>query len=453
VYSANIPLDQFPYAGWVPTANGRLSFRQIGESKHPTESIYANITTGKGRMVLAYQHRPLSDVLFQSIIHYLCNISGRFWFVLAARSDEEPSNAEEMQGFIGIYKSRDDWRRHENAVRDSIQDINSLRFSLENDRDSVTERAFSNAQAHVNETADIRIAFHIFRSGEVYFSEPSFRDANLAFASNDYADKCGHNFPKWVADQSYFFLRDIAHFHQHHAPSSDTILILQRRDEADQNWRKRIIFSLYHQVIKAKRFGDAPSAYQSLGIQAYCMSFKRICSKSPGWSEDHLRFNDSALKQSLEAKAQEGLARLAETAATGSMNLARAANWRTFALALVAIAIAGLAMLVQPRVNAEDAARFPHLHAWSDFASEHFDTVVAVCLIAILVVWMLTHTGWAIKLSFSRDLLELSNVRRPRFIKIYFSTAIVGLAATLWIARPALYDITDAAKDFWHLFF
>jgi len=399
---------------------------------------------------LAYQHRPLSDVLFQPIIHYLCNISGRFWFVLAARSDEEPSSAEEMRGFIGIYKSKDDWRRNESVARSAIFDINSLRFSLETDRDSDTDKKFSIAQSHVNETADIRIAFHIFRSGEVYFSEPKFRDPELEFASNNYAEACGHNFPKWVADQSYFFLRDITHAHQHHVPSSDTILILQRRDEADQNWRKRIIFSLYHQVIKAKRFGDAPSVYQSLGIQAYCMSFKAICGNTPAWTEDH-HFNDEALKQSLEAKGQEGLARLAETAASASMRLAKATNWRSFALAIVAIAVAALAMLIQPRINSEDAARFPQLHAWSDFASEHFATVVGACLIIIAMVWTLTHTSWAIKLGFSRDLLEISNVRRRRFIELYFGLAFLGVLATLWVARLAVFDMAHAASDFWHL--
>ena len=452
MYSAKIPIDQFPYAGWVPSANGRLSFRHIGESKHPTESIYANITTGNGRLVLAYQHRPLSDVLFQPIIHYLCSISGRFWFVLAARSDEEPSSAEEMQGFIGIYKSRDDWRAHESIVRTAILNANSLRFSLDVERDSETDRIFSNAQSHVNQTADIRIAFHIFRSGEVYFSEPKFRDSELEFASNNYAEACGHNFPKWVADQSYFFLRDITHAHQHHVPSSDTILILQRRDEADTNWRKRIIFSLYHQVIKAKRFGDAPSVYQSLGIQAYCLSFKAICKSRPIWKEDH-HFNDEALKQSLEAKAQEGLARLAETAATSSMKLARAANWRTFALALVAIAVAVLAMLIQPRITDGEAARFPQLHAWSDFASEHFDTVVGACLIVLAIVWTLTHTDWVIRLSFSRDLLEISNIRRRRFIGLYFGLTIVVLLLTLWVSRLALFDIAHALNDFLHLVF
>jgi len=452
VYSADIPIDQFPYAGWVPTANGRLSFRQVGESKHPTESIYANITTGKGRLVLAYQHRPLSDVLFQPLIHYFCSISGRFWFVIAARSDEEPSSAEEMRGFIGIYKSRDDWRQNETIVRDAVIEINSLRFSMEADRDAATENTFSNAQGHVNATADIRIAFHVFRSGEVYFSEPSFRDSELAFASNNYAQGCGHNFPKWVADQSYFFLRDITHTHQHHAPSSDTILILQKRDPEDHDWRRRIIFSLYHQIISAKRFGDAPSAYQSLGIQAYCMSFKKICGKSLDWKEDE-RFNDQALKQSLEARAQEGLARLSETAASASMQLARAANWRTFALAIVAIAIAGLAMLIQPRINEADAKRFPELLAWSDFASEHFATVIVTCGMAVGLVWIVTHTGWAIRLGFSRDLLELSNVQRSRFLKIYFGTAALGVLVTLWLAKLAVYDIVDAAKDFWHLLF
>lgn len=450
--SERIPLDQYPYAGWIPTANGRLSFRHIGEARHPTEAIYANVATDRSRLILAYQRRPLSDVLFQTIIHYLCDISGDFWFVIAAKSDEEPSAAVEMKGFIAIYKSRDDWRTYEASVRDTIRSINVGRFSLSEDRDEIIERSFTNVQAAVNATADIRIAFHLFRSGEVFFSGPAFRDPELDYASENYAAEYGHDFPKWVADQAYFFLRDISHTHQHHAPSSDTILMLQSRDSQDVNWRRRVIFSLYHQVIRSKRFGDAPSAYQALGIQAYCMSFKSICASSPAWKPENFpTFNDAALTQSLEARAQEELARYAENSGNATIRLARAANWRTFALALVAIIIASLAILIQPRINSNESDKFPVLNAWSDFAAEHFTTVFATCLLGLGLVWMLTHSGWAIRLTFARDLLEISNIRRRRFVVIYFASALAAALVTFWAAKLAIRDIADAAMDFLRL--
>ena len=228
--------------------------------------------------------------------------------------------------------------------------------------------------------------------------------------------------------------------------------MLQSRDSQDVNWRRRVIFSLYHQVIRSKRFGDAPSAYQALGIQAYCMSFKSICASSPAWKPENFpTFNDAALTQSLEARAQEELARYAENSGNATIRLARAANWRTFALALVAIIIASLAILIQPRINSNESDKFPVLNAWSDFAAEHFTTVFATCLLGLGLVWMLTHSGWAIRLTFGRDLLEISNIRRRRFVVIYFASALAAALVTFWAAKLAIRDIADAAMDFLRL--
>src|SRR5262249_50678624 len=93
VSSAEPDNKKYPYAGWVPTANGRLSFRHVGESKNPTESVYANVGTEAERLVLAYQRRDLSDALFQTVINFICNIEGSFWFALAIKSIGTPSDA------------------------------------------------------------------------------------------------------------------------------------------------------------------------------------------------------------------------------------------------------------------------------------------------------------------------------------------------------------------------
>jgi hypothetical protein len=55
------------HVGWIPTANGRLSFRHIGEAKHPTPSKYANVATKSDRIIVAYQRRNLSDSVFRTI--------------------------------------------------------------------------------------------------------------------------------------------------------------------------------------------------------------------------------------------------------------------------------------------------------------------------------------------------------------------------------------------------
>jgi hypothetical protein len=454
VYSASLPLEQFPYVGWVPTVNGQLSFRHVGEGRSPTASIYANITTELNRFVLAYQMRPLSDVLFQSVIHYVCSISGKFWFVLAAKTRERPGETDELIGLIGIYKSREDWRGNaESSVRGAIKHLNEeLRFSLEPIRDRTIETTFIEADRGIAETTDIQIAFHLFRNGKVFFSKPAFRNSELEYASRNYAESCGHDFARWIADQCYFFLRDIAHRHQHHTPTSDTILILQKRDREDLQWRKNIIFSLYYFIIRSRRFSDLTSLYQSLGVQAYAMAFKSICE-----DELHERFRevpsykDAALAQSISARAEEERARRSDSSRMATLKLARAANWRTFALAIVAIVIATLALLIQPRINDSDRQRFPQLNQFSDYAAEHFLTVLGTCLVLIFLVWVGTRAGWTARSSWTRDLLEVSNVKRRRFAFIYAGAGVLVALATFWVAKLALRDIWEAILDFWRL--
>jgi hypothetical protein len=440
VSSVDTFVSDFPYVGWVPTVNSRLSFRHIGEARHPTEAIYANVITDTSRFILAYQRRPLSDVLFQSVIHYLCNISGQFWFVLAAESSGEPISADVIVGTVSLFKSKEDWRGEvEGKVRGAIKEINELRFSLRSERGDEIRDCYRSGKAAAESRADIVLSFRLKRTGEVYFSRPKFRDTELEFASANYAYECGHDFSKWVADQAYFFLRDISHTHQHHRPSSDTILVLQEHDAGDIEWRKNVVFSLYYYVIKSKRFTDAYSLYQSLGVQAYCKAFKGICQRTLGDKFESIPiFDDDALAQSLSARAQEETAKRTEYLTYATMRHSRAANWRTFTLAIIAIVIASLAILIQPRINDQDRSKFPKLHEASDFASEHFLTVIVVCLVVATIVWIFTGPSWGMRFQWGRDLLEISNVRRTRFVIFYLCSAIVVAGLTVFFNWAAV---------------
>jgi hypothetical protein len=102
----------------------------VGDTRQPTESIFANLDTGLGRLIVAYQHRPVSDVLFPRLIHWYHNISGDFWFVLTARSDKDALTADRIDGQIHVFKSRDDWRLKANQfMRSQVRELNALRFS------------------------------------------------------------------------------------------------------------------------------------------------------------------------------------------------------------------------------------------------------------------------------------------------------------------------------------
>lgn len=444
------PHNRCPYAGWVPTVNGRLSFRHIGESRHPTDSIYANVNgDGQWRLIIGYQRRPLSDVLFKWAIHNLRGIGGDFWFAIAARSGA-PTISDKIAGKVYIFKSKQDWRLHtEDAVRKAIDDIREEQFSANQTRCENIARDFERAIKKLDETADIHLSFVLQRTGEVYFSKPTFRDEGLRYASHDYANNCGHDFDKWVSDQAYFYLRDISHSHQHHHPASDTILILQQRDPADIEWRKYIIYSLYYAVIKTKRSSDDLSVFQSAaGIQAYCLSFQRICEHAVGGDKfaNFPKFNDEALRQSLDAKWQE-------VVSTTTSRFTAATNHRTYLLAISAIVIAILAIFVQPRINNEnDRAAFPFLHTVSDFITGYFFEIIFIIAVLAGLVFLTTRARWLQKVSFGRDVLEASNIVRRRAVVFFLACSAIVTFITAWVFWPAVAEIIEAVSAFMLLF-
>jgi hypothetical protein len=172
--SSDLPNQtEYPYAGWVPTVNGELSFRHIGESTNPTPAIYSNATTDQERIVLAYQHRPLSDVLFGRPLQWLLRFEGSFYFVLATTSVGPPGDTDEMRGQIYIYKTKGDWVQNgRRSIRPRLRRIRDLALSLDIDRYAQMRTLYQEAVNDLQRTADIDLKFVLFRSGETFFLNP-----------------------------------------------------------------------------------------------------------------------------------------------------------------------------------------------------------------------------------------------------------------------------------------
>ncbi|MDI4234756.1 hypothetical protein OZ411_18290 [Bradyrhizobium sp. Arg237L] len=444
-----------PYAGWIPTVNGRLSFRHIGDARRPTESIFANLDTGAERIIVAYQHRPLSDILFPRLIHWLYDISGDFWFALTAKSNNSPLVADWISGKIHIFKSRADWRTSaDQAVRSYVHEINALRFSNAADIPAQAHLAFDRARKLVDECADIEVDFDLDRNGEVYFGNPVFREQALQRASEEFAANGGHNIRKWVADQCYFFLRDLSHAHQQHESSSDTILILQDRRSDDIQWRKNIIYSLQYAIIRFKRDPDARSTLRAMGILAYCNSFTACCeAKLQQQFSGFPKFNNDALLLSLQAKADE--ISTAEQIISNRQNgeLAKVVASRTIALAFVAILVATIAILIQPRISSQEKEEFALLYRVSTFAAENFFSFLGLSGVTLLVTWVATAFNLRVaNRRLARSLLEASYVRTRGAIAVFFLGALVVSGFTVWLFWPAMSSMLETMFELFQLF-
>jgi hypothetical protein len=445
-------LSDFPYAGWIPTANGRLSFRHIGETRNPSRSIYANVATGASsrRYILGYQRRNLSDSTFRPIVDFLCGLSGDFWFVIAAQSTASPSSIlGDVDGVVLIFKSKADWRRGpEQAIRNSIQKMNGARLSLDAHRDQDVEDAFQSGRNEAWTKADIAIKFSLVRSGEIYVSKPDFKDAELAYASKDFAERCGHDFEKWIADQGYFFMRDVAHRHQHHSPAVDTILILQKRTTDHFAWRRQVIFSLHYYIISARRTQECLQLIQATGVLAYCRAFVGICSRLPG-AESLPVFEDPAIEASLSSQIQA----IQERDRNLHDRATIISNERVLAVALLAPALALLGVFVQPRIGGTDNAKdFPRLNAVSDFIANNLGELVgALCLLYVVVVFF----SWARHSKqrwYTRDILSLGVVNP---IAAGALSILVGTAALLvgfYWGRTAIDEMAETAIQIFRAF-
>jgi hypothetical protein len=219
---------------------------------------------------------------------------------------------------------------------------------------------------------------------------------------------------------------------------SDTILILQDRRNDDIQWRKNVIYSLHYAIIRFKRDPDARSALRAMGILAYCNSFTECCkTKLKDQFAGFPEFNNDSLLLSLRAKSNE--ISTAEQIISNRHNaeLAKASTSRTIALALVAILIAGIAILIQPRISAQEKSEFPLLFQVSTFAADNFFSFLGLSAVILLVTWITTVFNIRVaNRRLAHSLLEATYVRRRGAIIAFLigAVAIVGFTGWFFLA-------------------
>jgi hypothetical protein len=443
VSSADPSLIEYPYAGWIPTVTGRLSFRHIGESRLPSLAVYANFAASSHRAILAYQKRDLSDAKFKPIVHLVFNLSGTFWFVLEASSREPPGEEEQLFGKIHIYKSKHDWRSlGEDTVRDAIYTMRDAALSSYGASTKWGLDAFNAASVALTDTADISTDFVLNRNGDVFFADPIVKDFSLKHASIDYAKQWGHDFLDWAVNQSYFFLRDVAHRHQHHEYSDDTVIILQKRDSDDVLWRRRVIYSLFYHIIGTKRSDGPRAQIRGLGILAYCESFQANCKRrfkdTP--SAQFPEFNSAALRASVEARIQEDNFLEATRQYQQARRSLISSNIRNYTIAVLAMVIAVMALLVQPHISGDERERFSTLYNLSIFVTVNFFRIGLLLLAIFIVVWA-TTTHLVLSLAVGRDVLEVSLLRRRSGAIFFMGLGLVLLSGVIWFEWSQIAEL------------
>ena len=280
---------EYDYVGWVPTIVGRLSFSIAGHTSHPTRAIYENVADTNDRYLLCYQKRrcldssiPIFKALFSSAV--LGQKSDfRFLCVAKAKNSAKVADAD-MHGDIYLfykhknYFVRDDkskgWCAVEADIKNMQRELSETASrdltNLSNQFDIINPKI----QALGNQFALLKVSFTLKRNGIVYFSFPNEEKLIEMRRSLTNFSSCSPQIKKTICAQFYFFLKDLVHTHQHHHPTTDTIIDLH--ENIDDRWIYETIRGLYRRVLSFKRSKDSTSYLQARGVLTYIKAFHNV---------------------------------------------------------------------------------------------------------------------------------------------------------------------------------
>jgi uncharacterized membrane protein len=276
------------YKGWIPSVSGFLSVTAFGDGDFPTRPK----RHGFNDRFIVEQKRDLLDTLIplatddvlgrtarELLSGWVLGISGRFTLFLFAEHDEA---SDEFLGIISLFSNWDD-KESIRKLRKSTSKIKDL------DLVSATDwyELRSIALAEGRRLGHVRIS----RSGECSIK-----------TQTDTIDPKERSRDHLIADQMYFFIKDIAHRHQHHHPEHDALTRLSlAASEDDKQWVFDTQQTLYRQIIRFKRYRTKVSLYQASGILAYTRAFERSFDDVSGLK----KYYTDELEKSLEVARSE----------------------------------------------------------------------------------------------------------------------------------------------------
>lgn len=259
-----------------------MSFSRIAASGS-ADCFTAPIDERRRRAVLVLQKRlsndfPLKDFLAVLLVpqisaHWLMNAETKATDLPVVKSDKisvERDRQGVLRGTITMIPrhSQKDTRKRNLHLMESLGKL--LRQARDCDNDGVRhlQRLASEDLAAV--TGTITLNFALMRTGECRIWYDQAIDG-LGEAERDA-----------VAEQGYYFIKDIAHDHTHHDERDDQItpLVCSQSTIADEGhdgevaWRRETMWSLSREIEQRNRDGGLVSQRQALGIIAYAEAFQ-----------------------------------------------------------------------------------------------------------------------------------------------------------------------------------
>ncbi|MFO1080359.1 MAG: hypothetical protein U1E23_07025 [Reyranellaceae bacterium] len=196
---------------------------------------------------------------------------------------------------------------------------------------------------------------------------------------------------QWLSAQIFYFLRDIGHHHQHHDPTTDTIVDLVRFDGIDDlSWRQQVLYNIYRTIIQYKRNPQNKEFHACLGLLAYASTFREVSKQEldSASAEQLPYFHDSGLERSLRS-LQDVNQLESERRSQRNSVLQNIVLW----IVGTVISVVGLLQVTDDKFKINDPSDI--LLWFARFAVQKTDVLVGIVLcLVILTVISHSDAGW-----------------------------------------------------------
>ena len=296
------------FAGWTPTATGRLSFSRIGGEDGSHNASVCNRTDRVEASLFGAEIKTSPDgpihpfLLSRSRIadaHYLTFLrvkpdalpfpdgevpslrldprGGLEGQVLVIVSDRRVSSwfHDWFAGYTRLCRRACDPHLSDGDVASLVAQAESNladlwhRLIANFRQDPRSAPAFAKATVKLSRTGKTKV--HI--DPEDLFTTAGARSDQIKGGRVE--EENAQNAGAVVARQVFHFVRDLAHRHYHHDPRADlTTTTFPWSATDDETWRRETHYGLIRMAISVRREDDVESYKQALGILAYAESFQ-----------------------------------------------------------------------------------------------------------------------------------------------------------------------------------
>jgi hypothetical protein len=371
------------FRGWVPTITGNLSFSTIGIGRSPKKLFKKFKALDCNHYTVVVQKRRTTDALlgwFGDFLNWCSRTQGHTIYIFFGSSSEEDGYTNITGPCIELPKKRfQTLKCRLTALNGDLTDEDFEQKFLE------ALRAFSEA---ADDGAGVLSSIKLARNGAV--------DIEVSTSSGTIVEQ------KLLASQVYFFLRDICHLHQHHAPTSDTILDVTDCSHEPDAWKRETLYSLYRWVIQQKRAKRVGAFLSAKGVLAYAHTFEKIhCIE--GSILDRKYFREATVES-----IQAGL----ESADHISLHKNQLSNAIfTKIIPLFALFLAAVTPLYSAQLNQTSSTEQQIVAQFADLFNQHLISVLFYTFIIFTVYNLAVVYGPRISTrSISLDLLRLAFV-------------------------------------------